>query len=108
MASRAIKSGMALQKAGRGPGSLVEDASDGAFAICLDLEVEVFHDWGGVICGGRAVEGVLVDDGNAASVFVGSVSVRYLVAIRGSSGDVQHGGGVQPGYRDEDGIRGVG
>ena len=71
--------------------SVGEGSSDGVSAVCVELEVEVFHGWGGVICGGRAVESVLVDDGDAASVFVDSVLLHYLVAVRGSSGDVLRG-----------------
>ena len=41
----------------------------------------MFHEGGGVVCGGRAAEGVLVDDGNATSMLVGLVSVRYLVSV---------------------------
>ena len=74
--------------------SVGEGSSGGVFAVRVILEVEVFHDWGGVVRGGCAAKGVLVDDGDAPSVLVGSVSVRYLVAVMGSGGNVWRGGGV--------------
>ena len=38
----------------------------------------MFHDRGGGVCGVRASEGLLVDDGDSTSVFVGSAMVRFL------------------------------
>ena len=56
----------------------------------------MLHEGGGVVCGGCAFEGVLVDDGDATSVLVGSFTVRD-VSIGGCYGDVRCGGGVQLG-----------
>ena len=82
--------------------------NSGIVAICLELEVEVFHDWGGGVCGGRAAECVLVVDGDSTSMFVGLILVRDLVAVGDCSGDVRCGGRIQPGLCDEVGIQGVG
>ena len=53
--------------------SVSEGDADGAFAIRLKLKVEVLPEWAGVVCGSRAVEVVLVDDGDATSMLFDSV-----------------------------------
>ena len=70
-----VGNGVAEGWAGSG-WSVCEGSSDSGFSVHLKLEVEVFHDGGGVVCGGGASDVVFVDYGDAASVFVSMVSVH--------------------------------
>ena len=75
--------------------SVDKGASHGGFAVYLELEVEVFHERGGVVGGGCAIESLFVDYGDAAAVSVGSVPVRDFVSSVGGCGDVQTQGSAR-------------
>ncbi|KAJ1201028.1 hypothetical protein NDU88_004844 [Pleurodeles waltl] len=58
-------------------------------SLSVDLEVQVFSNAEGVFSVGRDPEGVLADDGEASSWFVGVVSPGDLVAVRDGYGEVR-------------------
>ncbi|KAJ1217974.1 hypothetical protein NDU88_005561 [Pleurodeles waltl] len=67
-----------------------EDPSEGGVWVSVDLEVQVFGGAEGVFGAGRDPEGVLVDDGDATSWFIGAIPAGDLVAVRDGYGDIRH------------------
>ena len=76
-----MKSAIVLQKPERWPGGpLCEGVSGGCLVICVELEVEMFHQGGGAVGGGGgALYGLFVDDGCASSWLVGAILGRAFV-----------------------------
>ncbi|KAJ1196645.1 hypothetical protein NDU88_000511 [Pleurodeles waltl] len=66
-----------------------EGPSKGGVWVSMDLEVQEFGGAEGVFGVGCDPEGVLVDDGDASSWFVGAVPAGDLVAVRDGYGDVR-------------------
>ena len=69
--------------------SVSQGASDGGLAVCFELEVEVFHNEGGVVGSGCAVEGFFVDDGYTTSVSVDAAPVYDIVSVKCGSRHVR-------------------
>ena len=68
--------------------SLGEGNLQGGFSVCLEFEVQVLHDRGGVVCCGGEMNAFLVDDCVPTTILVDAVPVCDPVAIGGCYGDV--------------------
>ena len=89
-------------------GPVGEGAFDGGFAVCLELEVHVFHECYSGVGEGGGLDGVSVDYGKSSSWFVQAVLVLDCVSRWDSGGYVWCRCGVQLDLGEEKEVLSVG